>query len=314
MGGRLFDWLAAGVAGSRPAAADMPALLVSPGSAAFYFATDTKVLGIFDESGPSWFDIDASALALLTTESIQDMLSAFLAEGAGIQLTYNDVGNLLTIASLITQYTDADAIAAIGPIPTQYTDEMAQDALAAAFAAGTHTGFTVTYGDGPNKFDFVVTVTQYTDELAMDAIAAAIAAGTHAGVSATYDDALNKFTLRNTRFMIPFFFEAGPTASEVLGRYIATDAFTIPANLIGTKGAAETATTADYTFTLERQVNSAGAFAAIATIVLHPDGSLTLATTGGVDIAIAVNDVIKILGDATPDVTLAGGAFNIRGN
>lgn len=40
-----------------------------------------------------------------------------------------------------------------------FTDERAQDALAAAFAAGTHTGITITYTDGSNKFDFVVTGT-----------------------------------------------------------------------------------------------------------------------------------------------------------
>jgi hypothetical protein len=37
-----------------------------------------------------------------------------------------------------------------------YTDEMAQDALAAAFAAGTHTGLTVTYTDASNKFDLAI--------------------------------------------------------------------------------------------------------------------------------------------------------------
>ncbi len=36
-------------------------------------------------------------------------------------------------------------------------DEAAQDAVAAAFAAGTHTGITVTYTDGSNKFDLAVT-------------------------------------------------------------------------------------------------------------------------------------------------------------
>lgn len=37
---------------------------------------------------------------------------------------------------------------------TAYTDELARDALAAAFAAGSHTNFTVTYNDALDKFDF----------------------------------------------------------------------------------------------------------------------------------------------------------------
>jgi hypothetical protein len=140
MGGRLFDWLGAGAAASRPAAAAMPALLVSPGATAFYYSTDTKILGIFDESGPSWFDLDVNALAALTPETIQDMIAGFLTNGAGISLTYNDVGNLLVIASTITQYTD----------------EMAQDAIAAAIAAGTHVAITPTYNDAGNWIGFAI--------------------------------------------------------------------------------------------------------------------------------------------------------------
>jgi hypothetical protein len=38
-----------------------------------------------------------------------------------------------------------------------YTDEQAQDAIGAAFAAGTRTGITITYNDAANRFDFAVT-------------------------------------------------------------------------------------------------------------------------------------------------------------
>jgi hypothetical protein len=41
-------------------------------------------------------------------------------------------------------------------IPTQYTDEMAQDATAALFSAGTHTGITFTYDDAGNKISATV--------------------------------------------------------------------------------------------------------------------------------------------------------------
>lgn len=297
MGGRLFDWLGAGLAADRPADVDMPALLVSPGSTALYFATDTKVLGLFDESGPSWFDIDAAALAALMFSTLPDV----------------DWTTPPTDGQVFAWHVATSKLIPVNQTAA-FTGEDAMDAIAAMIAAGVLTGLTITYDDAGNFMSFAVTVTQYTDELAQDAINTAIAAGTHAGISITYDDALNKFSFRNTRFMIPFFFETGPTADEVLGRYIATDAFTISADLVGSKMAVETAPTADYTILLERQVNAAGAFATIATIVILAAGGFTLTTAGSVDIAIAVNDVIKILGAHTPDLTLAGGAFNIRGN
>lgn len=85
-----------------------------------------------------------------STEDAQDAIAAMLAAGthSGITVTYNDVGNAMSLASLITQYTDAMAVAAVGPIPTQYTDEMAQDAVAAMLTAGV--GITVVYNDAGN--------------------------------------------------------------------------------------------------------------------------------------------------------------------
>ena len=37
-----------------------------------------------------------------------------------------------------------------------YSDEQTQDAIAAAFAAGTQTGLTITYDDANNKFNFAI--------------------------------------------------------------------------------------------------------------------------------------------------------------
>ena len=76
-------------------------------------------------------------------------------------------------------------------LPTMYTDENAQDAVAAALAAGTHTGMLVGYSDVFNSISLTNTITQYTDELAQDAAASLIAAGTHSGISFSYNDAGN---------------------------------------------------------------------------------------------------------------------------
>lgn len=74
-----------------------------------------------------------------------------------------------------------------------YTSENARDDIAAMIAAGSHTGITITNNDGANSMDFAVTVTQYTDEMAQDALAAAFAAGSHTNITITYNDVSNSF-------------------------------------------------------------------------------------------------------------------------
>lgn len=74
-----------------------------------------------------------------------------------------------------------------------YTDEDAMDAIAAAFAAGTHTGLTITYTDGSDKFDFAVTGGGLTQEQIEDFISTFLVAGT--GITLTYDDGLNTLTI-----------------------------------------------------------------------------------------------------------------------
>jgi len=52
---------------------------------------------------------------------------------------------------------DAIYDARYAAIANAFSDEKAQDAIAAAIAAGTHTGITITYDDANNKFTFTVT-------------------------------------------------------------------------------------------------------------------------------------------------------------
>lgn len=140
MGGRLLDWLGSGLVADLPdPVVDMPTRVV-PGSTALYFSTDTQHLFVYDESGPAWFDIDMAAVTAVSTESLQDMIGAFIVNGAGITVTYDDVGNVLVIDCNVTQYTN----------------EMAQDAIAALIAAGTHAGITATYDDATNTLSFMI--------------------------------------------------------------------------------------------------------------------------------------------------------------
>jgi hypothetical protein len=213
MGGRVLDYLAQGIHADRPLAADMPALIQSGGAAVYYSNDGPLILNLFNADTVDWDELDITALsgfafqllsdvdwttpptdgqvfvwhlattkfipytipAVPTVEQIQDLVGAMGANGTGTVFAYDDPGGFFTFNCTITQYTD----------------ELAQDALAAAFAAGTHTGLTITYDDALNKFSFTNTITQYTDEMAQDTVAAMIAAGTHVGVVPTYNDAGN---------------------------------------------------------------------------------------------------------------------------
>lgn len=177
MAGRFLDHMGQGAYADRPLAVDMPTLVPS-GAAAIYYSNDNYLLSIWDTDLADWFEIDVNALASLlfqnlpdvdwstpptdtqifawdvglgklipvdqpanwTIEQIQDLVGAMLVGVSGITATYDD-----TLGEL--QFTVT---------VTQYTDEMAQDALAAAFAAGTHVGLTVSYVDGSNHFNIEI--------------------------------------------------------------------------------------------------------------------------------------------------------------
>lgn len=89
-----------------------------------------------------------------------------------------------------------------------FSDERAQDAVAAAIAAGTHSNITITYDDATNKFTFaaengvgdsttdnLVEGTNnlyFTTERAEDAVGGMVTGNTETGISVTYDDGTGK--------------------------------------------------------------------------------------------------------------------------
>lgn len=70
-----------------------------------------------------------------------------------------------------------------------YSAENAQDDVAAAFAAGTQTGITVTYNDGANSFSLAVVDDETTQDIIGANVIAHTTAATAGGIVATYDDA-----------------------------------------------------------------------------------------------------------------------------
>jgi len=107
--------------------------------------------------------------------------------------------------------------------------------------------------------------------------------------------------------LIAFFFTTAPTASEVLCIYVAADAFTIPANLVGAQvklGANPAAT-----FAIDVQKNGT----TIGTISISTSGVATLTTTSGTSKSIAAGDVIKFVAPSSADASIANVAITVKG-
>jgi hypothetical protein len=107
--------------------------------------------------------------------------------------------------------------------------------------------------------------------------------------------------------LIAFFFTTTPTASEVLGLYVAADAFTIPANMSGAQ--VKVGTNATATFAIDVQQNGTS----IGTISIATSGTATLTTTSGASKSIAVGDVIKFVAPSSADATIANVAITVKG-
>jgi hypothetical protein len=98
-----------------------------------------------------------------------------------------------------------------------YTDEQARDAIAAAFAAGTQTGITITYNDVADSFDFTVAIPPaYTDEEAQDAVGSILVDS--ARIDFTYNDGVPSITADIIANSIGDTFLRQGAAMSVIGR------------------------------------------------------------------------------------------------
>jgi ribulose bisphosphate carboxylase small subunit len=113
----------------------------------------------------------------LTTEQVQDIVAAFLVQGTGTTLTYDDVANTFTIATA-----------------TPLTQEQVEDIVGAMVEAGTNA--TATYDDATGKLTIDATGgdgTGLTQEQVEDIVAALLVQGTN--VTLTYNDASGQLTI-----------------------------------------------------------------------------------------------------------------------
>lgn len=128
-----------------------------------------------------WSDVDYDYITTLTaTQPTADRT-----------ITFKNADGTVAFTSDIPSSTDS---LSEGSTNKYFTDERAQDATAAALAAGSHTNITVTYNDNANSISLAA-APGYVDEQAVDAVAAALAAGTHTNISVSYDDNGNAISL-----------------------------------------------------------------------------------------------------------------------
>jgi len=122
-------------------------------------------------------------------------------------ITIPDAGGTVALTSNIPSTTDG---LSEGSTNKYFTDERAQDAIATAIAAGTHTNITITYDDDNNKFSFVGAQT-YSDENAQDAV------GNSVGNGLDYDDSTGAISVDPSEFALSAV--GAPTANVAMATY-----------------------------------------------------------------------------------------------
>ena len=130
-------------------------------------------------------------------------------------LTLPDSTGTVALTSDITTAINALSTTDIEEGTNQYfTDERAQDAVAAAIAAGTHTNITITYNDNANSLSFAGAVT-YSDENAQDAVGNAV------GNGLDYDDNTGAISVDPSEFALSAV--GTPTANIDMATYKITN-------------------------------------------------------------------------------------------
>lgn len=126
-------------------------------------------------------------------------------------------------------------------------------------------------------------------------------------MSSTATAAAQRTAIGADPYDIAFSIEAAPTASQVLLRFVADRAITLPASLTGSRGKAGVAATAQTDIDLQKNGVSAGTvrFAAAGTVPSF---------IAAAPIALAAGDVLTAIAPGTPDATLAQFGVTLAGS
>lgn len=110
--------------------------------------------------------------------------------------------------------------------------------------------------------------------------------------------------VRHGNYDLGFFIGGEMTNAEIVARFVAVRAFTIPTSGTGSRATAETASTGNVAFDLLKNGVSFGT----VTFNITATGVFTVASAT----SFAIGDVLKIVAPATADATLADVAINLR--
>jgi len=227
-------------------------------------------------------------------------------------LTLPDATGTVALTSDITTAINALSTTDIEEGTNKYfTDERAQDAIATAIAAGTHTNITITYDDDNNKFSFAGAVT-YSDENAQDAVGNAV------GNGLDYDDNTGAISVDPSEFALSAV--GTPTANIDMATYKITNLGTPTASAdaatkayvdnttagLNFHAAVHSATTANLDATYSNGTGGVG-----ATLTANANGALVLdSITQNVGERVLVKNQTAGLQNGIYSVTATGDGSN----
>jgi hypothetical protein len=110
--------------------------------------------------------------------------------------------------------------------------------------------------------------------------------------------------IRHGTYDIGFFVADVMTDAEIVGKLVAVRAFTIPASATGSQAKAETASTGNVTFDLQKNGVSFG------TVRFNISATATFTVASAT--SFTAGDVLKVVAPATADSTLADVAINLK--
>jgi hypothetical protein len=311
----------------------------SPVAGQIYYNTGDNTLRYWN--GTSWLTLAqggdlagaiSAAIDLLDTDDIEEGSNnlyyttlrgqtdaASLLTGAtksNITITGNAISGLTITAENGVADSTTDNLSE-GSTNKYFTDERAQDAIANAIAAGTHSNITITYDDATNKFTFAAengvadsttdnlsegsTNKYFTDERAQDAVGNAV------GNTLSYNDTTGAISLN--RVTVDTFYDAAGSASTVAGNLSThesdTSAHGVTGNVVGDT---DSQTLTNKTLTSPK-INENVVLTATATELNYVDGVTSaiqtqldakLALAGGTMTGAIAMGTNKITGLGTP--------------
>lgn len=255
--------------------------------------SETQVL-TYD--GENW--VNAAAPAGYTDEQAQDAIGAALTDTATVHPTYLDAYDQMIWDVQDNTNTQKVIIAkAASDVGTRHKVNLIE---------GSNVTLTVT-DDSPNdRVNVTIAAAGYTDEQAQDAVGGILTDS--ASIDFTYNDTDNTITAAviSQPYVVGVTFPGVPANNQLMILHKFPVAVTFPTSLTGSQGVAVTAATAQTDFDVQKNGSSVGTvrWAASGT-------SASFISASGA--SYAAGDVMKVLGPATADATLADIGISLLG-